>query len=205
MTQPRTHASSDVPRHTPRTLPQSTHLYTQIPNISPSYQYVSVAPSNMSMMSSCLPLGDDAFYPGNDGSYIPASNVAPTDLTFLGSITPYDMDTLSRTTSSTLSNTIPSPPLTEAEMFQNELYATTDLHLGVGQFVSYQDPWIASAGPPTPPEDDFDIPDMFCSNKNDVAAFSALPEPATECEYLGVSSLQFARLYYYSPVCELRC
>lgn len=196
MTQPRTRASADAPRHVPRTMPQNTHIYTQIPNMSPaSYHHAPIASGNVSM-SSCIPLGDDAFYhPGNDGSYIPASNVAPTALTFLDTITPYDIDTLSRTSSSSLSSTLPSPPMTEAEIFQSEFYPTTDLQLGIGHFASYPDPWVTTAGPPTPPEDLFDMPDMFCSSKNDNMAFPTLPEPATECEYLGVSALQFARSY----------
>ena len=148
----RTNLSTKAPRHVPRTIPQNTQVYTQIPNLSqPSYYHVSAAPGNASMMSSCMPLGDDAFYPGNDGSYIPASNVAPTALTFLDSITPYDIDTFSSASSSSLSSTIPSPPMTEAEMFQSELYPTSDIQLGMGQFVSYPDPYPTPHSLPTRP------------------------------------------------------
>lgn len=192
------------PRHTPRTIPQATNIYTsQLPHMAePNYALVSAPTNYFHSAAPCLPPGDDPFFSGNDGAYIPTSAVAPMDLNMWDLITDCPMDNTSGSSSSSGSSKSLSPPMTEAELLQTDLYRATDFP-GVDQFTHYPDPWIPMNGfPPTPPVDPmFDIPDMFGTSKNDPMAFAALPEPATECEYLGVSKLQFARSSH-SPNCN---
>lgn len=65
--------------------------------------------------------------------------------------------------------------------------------VSVDQFGHYPDPWV-NGMPLTPPEDPmFENLDLFAPAKNEPMVFAPLPEPATECEFLGVSKLQFSR------------
>lgn len=181
------------PRYTPRTLPQATHMYTaQLPNTN--YVAVSGLQGYYDMTAPCMSM-DDAYFPGNDRSYIPTSAIAPTDLTNWEMADCSLDDSSDSSGSSTESR---SPPMTGAEVLHTDVYPTADFHV-VDHFDQYPiDPWIPMNGlPPTPPMDStFDIPDMFATSKNDFIAFPPLPESATECEYLGVSKLQFSRSGY---------
>lgn len=186
-------AAQQKPRHIPTSLPQSTAVYTQyLSNMAePNYHVVPSASIYFPEMTSCLPVGDDTSFPGNDGSYIPTSGVAPTDLTFIHPLGPCDSDT-SSSSSEPLAKPF-SPPMTEAEIAQAELYHTTGIDSGMAHLSCYPDQWVMQL-PPTPPADPmFEIPDMFDTGRTDSLAFEPLPEPATECEYLGVSKLQFSR------------
>ncbi|KAK5086373.1 hypothetical protein LTR05_003541 [Lithohypha guttulata] len=157
----------------------------------PNYHVVPSASIYFPEMTSCLPVGDDTSFPGNDGSYIPTSGVAPTDLTFIHPLGPCDSDT-SGPSSGPLAKPF-SPPMTEAEIAQAELYHTTGIDSGMAHLSCYPDQWVMQL-PPTPPADPmFEIPDLFDTGRTDSLAFEPLPEPATECEYLGVSKLQFSR------------
>ena len=187
MSSSRVRSSTDASRHPSRTMSQVSRSYIpEVPVLTQQhYRYVTSAPAQVSMMAPCLPISDNIFYPSNDGSYIPTSNVAPAALTFLDSMTPYDMDIYSKTSpsSTSTSSTSSSPPMSEAEMYQGEMYAVPDL--GMEPFI-YTDPWVTHM-PLTPPEDPmFDMPELFCTSKADPNF------PVTECEYLGVSKLQFS-------------
>ena len=192
------------PRHIPRTGPQATSQFTShvSPMAQPNFALASGAPEYCPELLTCWPSVTEPFYPGNDSTYIPTSSVAPTDLTntsYLGAMANYDVDSSSTVMSSGSSGstkTCISPPMSEAEILYPELYRTSPAHLGIDQFSSYTDHWVhPSALPPTPPADTiFDDLDLFNTGKNDQINFATLPEPAMpECEYLGVSKLQFFR------------
>lgn len=193
------------PRHIPQTRPEATSTYTlQMPAMSqPNYDLVSSAPEYGPEVAPCWQPVTEAFYPGNDGAYIPTSSVAPTDLThstYWEALSTYDVDSSSTSSASTGSSsstkTCISPPLSEAEILQSELYPTAGAHLAMDHYSQYADPWVnPTMMPPTPPADPlFDNLDLFNTSKNDPMAYVTLPEPAIpECEYLGVSKLQFSR------------
>ena len=180
------------PRHTPRTVPQASKTFApHMPSMThPNYAIVTGAPELFPELASCMPDGHDAFYSGNDGSYIPTSVVAPTDLSFMHNMGSYELDVASGSISGSSTKSF-SPLMTEAEILQSEVYQTANTTSGMDQFSYYSDPWMQL--PPTPPaEQMFDVSDMFSTGKNDVT-FETLPDSATECEYLGVSKLQFSR------------
>lgn len=184
----RKRTSVEAPRHIPRTVPQAPNLYTtQMPIVQPNYATVSGPIADFPAYPACYPYGDN-FYSPNDGSYIPASAVAPMDLSC------WEVNTSQTSSSGSSSLKSLSPPMSEAEMLHCDVYPTADDHLGMDQFSQYPDPWLVPGCPPTPPPDPmFDIPDMFNTGKADLTDFNLLPDTATECEYLGVSKLQFSR------------
>lgn len=198
------------PRHMPRTRPDVSSIYTTHSSMSqPNYGLASGAPEYTTEVDPIWQPISDAFYPGNDSSYIPTSSVAPTDLSntsYWNTMTTYDVD--SSCTSSTSSGsssstrTCISPPMSEAELMHADMYHTSSAHLPIDQSSQYLDPWVNPGMMPlTPPADPlFDNLELFNTGKTDPMAFVALPEAAMpECEYLGVSKLQFSRLETLRP------
>jgi len=196
--------TQQLPRHIPRTRPEATSTYiSQIPAMSqPSYDLVSGAPGYCVEAAPCWQTITDSFYPGNDSAYIPTSSVAPMALThpsYWEVMPNYDIDSASTSSSSSGSSSSTkaciSPPMSEAEILPSELYQTSPAHLDMDHF-PYTDPWVSSTMmPPTPPTDPmFDNLDLFNTGKNEHMSFMGLPDAALpECEYLGVSKLQFSR------------
>ena len=207
MNQLRTRHSVEArhPRHIPKCRPEATSAYTsQASAMSQrNYELVSSAPEYCSEVAPCWPPMTENFFSGNDGAYIPTSSVAPTDLTnssYWETMSTYGVDVSSTSSSSSGSassaTTCISPPLSEVEIMQSELYQTAPAHLSMDHYPHYADPWVnPTMMPPTPPEDPlFDNLDLFNTGKNDPMAFLPLPDAAlSECEYLGVSQLQFSR------------
>ena len=187
------------PRHIPRTRPEATSTYmSQNLAISqPNYDLVPGASGYCPKLAPCWPIMTESFYPGNDSAYIPTSSVAPMALTHSSYMETANHDIDSASTSSSSSGspsstkTSISPPMSEAGILQSELY--------MDQF-PYTDPWVSSTMmPPTPPtEPIFDNLDLFNNGKEDSMAFMNFPDAVLpECEYLGVSKLQFSRSSHF--------
>lgn len=192
----RTRPSADStirPRHTPRTLPQATALYTHIPAMDhANYHLVSAAPMSYPIMAQGFPPDLVSYYPPNDGSYIPASNISPNELEFAQCYGTEDSGYNSMSSSSSESSDELSPPMTDAELTQT--YFTQEPYLAGTESYSCQDQWLSSVPqcPVTPPPED--QLDLFTNHGTGLLPFQSLPEPAIQqCEYLGESSLQFSR------------
>lgn len=151
-----------------------THSNYALPSVSPDF-YTE------------MPTWTDSFYPGTD-NHMPVFSVDPNDLTrppYWDPLhTKYDGD-LSSASSAASAKSCISPPMAEAQMMHADMY-----QLPEDRFDYFPDPWLCRTMPITPPAEP--LTDMFGNIKNDPMDFS-LPEPATECEYIGVSQLQFAR------------
>lgn len=194
----RTRVTPDMhhkPRHTPRSQPHATMSYNlHTPAmIPPNYDLVSAAPTTYPSMAQYFPAEIASYYPPNEGSYIPTCTISPTDLGFshfdLSEDSGYSSALSSSSSESSKSD---SPPMTEAEMTQ--AFFAQEPYLIGSESYSCQDPWTTDihCAPTPPPELELDL---FNADKGvESLAFRSLPEPALQqCEYIGVSSLQFSK------------
>lgn len=166
--------------------PFSNHVSSGM--IHPGFALASGSPDLYPEVSQYWPVMSDNFFSGNDSAHIPALSVAPTELTnqpYWDSTTRYDLDSSSASSGASSKSCI-SPPMSEAEMMHVDIFQSP-----VDQFA-----YCSYEMPLTPPADPFDSMELFGNSKTDPMVFHPLPEPATECEYLGVSKLQFSRSLY---------
>lgn len=172
-------------RHIPRTqhdnMPISFPAQVSSGMTSPPFALVSGSSSFYPEVGPWIP---DTFYSGVDCNHIPALSVAPDDLTIpywdpmdAG----YENDSYSSAASA---KSCISPPLAEAEM----MHADVPYQSPIDHFGPYPDRWTM---PMTPPAD-FDQ-ELFDINKNDLTGYPLVTEPVQECEFIGVSDLQFSR------------
>lgn len=197
-------AHKRMPRHISGTISPTTYAAhpSYLSDMSASqFELVSGPAEFYPQVTSCWTSVTDAFYPGSDSAHIPTLSVAPGDLTHqpafdasLDVAMMYEASSSSASSSSgSSSRSSISPPLTEAEIVS----CVSGYHPATTQpttfpYSQYPDPAWINHGMPTPPLFP-DTMDLFDSGKDDRSMFEPLPEPVQECEYLGVSKLQFAR------------
>lgn len=186
------------PRHGTRKqqepAPASFSTYFSSGIMSDGFVLTSGPPDFYPEVSQCWPVMTEGFYSGSDSAHIPALSVAPTDLTHHWDpmATMYDLE-LSSASSGSSSKSSYSPPMSGAEMMPINLY-----HSPMEQYEHY--PGQMATGSLTSPTEPslFGDLEFFSNDRNDPMVMS-LSEPVNECEYLGVSKLQFSR-----SICLLR-
>lgn len=190
-----------VPRYNPKVMPENTSVYTpgQAPTVSHSnYALVSCPDSTFSGLAPCWSTVPSAFYPGNDDSHLATLSIDPLALSNVPyidsdicSASSYDVD--SSYDAYTSQATVPltqmasiSPPLSQAEAVSQDLRASP---IQSGVYHPYADTWVH--GMLTPPADPIcpDGLDLIDPGRPEYS-FSPLPDPISECEFLGVSKIQ---------------
>lgn len=179
------------PRHTSRTQlePVNTSFSTHYPSAMTQTSYLPApgSPDFYSGDNQCWSMMTNSFYPGNDSAHIPTLSVAPTDLTHQPcweAMTTYEPD-MSSVSSGLSSKSCITPPLSQAEMLPYDVFQPSLDH-SMDQYDYYPDRYMTLPEPLTPPEDP--MFEMHTNDKNESLVF-----PDTECEYMGVSKIQFSR------------
>lgn len=190
-----------IPRHLAGTYPQAAYAtypsyLSDVPNTH--YEVVHGSTDFYPQLSTCWTPLTDNFYPGSDSAHIPALSVAPGDLSHhpisdagLDSISVFNASSTSSTSTESSIRSSISPPMSGAEMVPCVNVCLPEVDSIPFSYSHYPDPsWTMM--PPTPPLFP-DTMELIDSGKNDPLIYDPLSSPIQECEYLGVSKLQFAR------------